>query len=150
MGVDIQKFSLRVVKESGGRYDLDKTIHMPIEAVWVFNEVIHLNKRSEEVCAMITLDVSKNVTGVFEVSIGSVSSSIVTPREVFKRAILQNAKSVILAHNHPSGNVSPSSSDIDTTEKLVQTGKIMDIVVVDHLIIGSDDNYFSMRSEGVI
>jgi len=150
MGVNIQKFSLRVVKESGGRYDLDKSIHMPIEAVWIFNEIVELNQRTEEVCAMITLDVRNNVTGVFEVSIGSVSSSIVTPREIFKRAILQNADSVILAHNHPSGSLSPSSNDIDITNKLVQTGKIMDIDVVDHLIIGNDDNYISMRSEGII
>src|SRR6056297_2347194 len=148
MGVNIQKFSLRVVKESGGRYDLDKTVHMPIEAVWIFNEIVELNQRTEEVCAMITLDVRNNVTGVFEVSIGSVSSSIVTPREVFKRAILQNADSVILAHNHPSGSLKPSSSDVDITERLVEIGDIIGIDVVDHIVVGDQDEFLSMREQG--
>lgn len=101
--VNIQKYSLRIVKESGGRYDLDKVIKNPKDAKNVFVEVLELDKRAEEVFAMVTLDIKNQVTGVFEVSIGSLSSSLVTPREVFKRAILQNAKAIILAHNHPSG-----------------------------------------------
>ena len=73
------------------------------------------------------------------VSIGSLSSAIVHPREVFRTAVAQAAASVILAHNHPSGDVSPSQDDINLTRRLVQAGEIMGIDVLDHLIIGSDD-----------
>jgi DNA repair protein RadC len=83
------------------------------------------------------------------VSIGSLSSSIVHPREVFQPAVSQAAASVILAHNHPSGDVSPSQDDIDLTRRLVQAGEIMGIDVLDHLIIGVDD-FLSLRERGLI
>lgn len=73
------------------------------------------------------------------VSIGSLSSAIVYPREVFQPAVLQSAASVVLAHNHPSGDVSPSHDDIILTRRLVQAGKIMGIDVLDHMIIGAND-----------
>ena len=150
MSINIKKFGLRVVKESSGNYDLDKNVTKPLEAVKVVNEVVDLYQRAEEVFVIITLDVGNNVTGIFEVSIGSVNSSIVTPREVFKRAILQNANSIILAHNHPSGKVKPSSSDVDITERLVEIGDIIGIDVVDHIVVGDQDEFLSMREQGII
>ena len=83
------------------------------------------------------------------VSIGSLSSAIVHPREVFRTAVAQAAASVILAHNHPSGDVSPSQDDINLTRRLVQAGEIMGIDVLDHLIIGSDD-FISLKERGLI
>jgi len=148
--VNIQKFSLRVVKENGGRYDLDKTINNPIAARNLFIEVAELDKRSEEVFVMATIDVRNKVTGLFEVSTGTLNSSLVTPREVFKRAILQNAAGIVLGHNHPSGNIDASSDDINITKKLVKSGKILGINVVDHIIIGSEGNYSSMKEENQI
>ncbi|PUU86128.1 MAG: DNA repair protein RadC, partial [Halanaerobium sp.] len=106
---------------------------------------------AEEVFAMITLDVKSKITGVFEVSIGSLSGALVTPREVFKRAILTNSKALIFAHNHPSGEPEPSADDISITKKLVKSGKIIGIDVFDHLILGNEnDNYISLKSEGYI
>jgi len=148
--VNIQKFSLRVVKENGGRYDLDKTINNPIAARNLFLEVAELDKRSEEVFVMATIDVRNKVTGLFEVSTGTLNSSLVTPREVFKRAILQNAAGIVLGHNHPSGNIDASSDDIQITKKLVKSGKILGVNVVDHIIIGSEGNYSSMKEENQI
>ena len=148
--VNIQKFSLRVVKENGGRYDLDKTINNPIAARNLFLEVAELDKRSEEVFVMATIDVRNKVTGLFEVSTGTLNSSLVTPREVFKRAILQNAAGIVLGHNHPSGNIDASSDDINITKKLVQSGKILGVNVVDHIIVGNEGNYSSMKEENHI
>ena len=130
MMVNIQKFSLRVVKENGGRYDIDKTINNPIAAKNLFIEVAELDKRTEEVFVMATIDVRNKVTGLFEVSTGTLNSSLVTPREVFKRAILQNAAGIVLGHNHPSGNTDVSSDDINITKKLVKSGKILGVNVV--------------------
>jgi DNA repair protein RadC len=148
--VNIQKFSLRVVKENGGRYDIDKTINNPIAARNLFIEVAELDKRTEEVFVMATIDVRNKVTGLFEVSTGTLNSSLVTPREVFKRAILQNAAGIVLGHNHPSGNIDASSDDINITKKLVKSGKILGVNVVDHIIVGNEGNYSSMKEENHI
>jgi len=148
--VNIQKFSLRVVKENGGRYDIDKTINNPIAARNLFIEVAELDKRSEEVFVMATIDVRNKVTGLFEVSTGTLNSSLVTPREVFKRAILQNAAGIVLGHNHPSGNIDASSDDINITKKLVKSGKILGVNVVDHIILGNEGNYSSMKENNHI
>ena len=78
------------------------------------------------------------------------NSSLVTPREVFKRAILQNAAGIVLGHNHPSGNTDASSDDINITKKLVKSGKILGVNVVDHIIIGSEGHYSSMKEENQI
>lgn len=83
------------------------------------------------------------------VSIGSLSSSIVHPREVFQPAVSHAAASVVLAHNHPSGDVSPSQDDIDLTRRLLQAGEIMGIDVLDHLIIGADD-FLSLKERGLL
>jgi len=148
--VNIQKFNLRIVKESGGRYDIDKQVSNPIKARDLFVEVLELDQRAEEVFAIATLDVHNKVTGVFEVSTGTLSSSLVAPREVFKRAILMNAAGIVLAHNHPSGVADASSDDVSVTKKLQKAGKIMGINVVDHIIIGSRDNFISMQEENLM
>ena len=83
------------------------------------------------------------------VSIGSLSASIVHPREVFQSAVFHSAASVILAHNHPSGDVSPSKDDVDLTNRLVKAGQIMGIDVLDHIIVGHND-FASLRERGVM
>jgi DNA repair protein RadC len=83
------------------------------------------------------------------VSVGNLDSSIVHPREVFKFAILASAASVILVHNHPSGQLDPSSEDINLTHRLVEAGELMGIPVLDHIII-TDDAYLSMKSRNLI
>ncbi|WP_243833632.1 JAB domain-containing protein [Halanaerobium congolense] len=122
----------------------------PFQARDLFVEVVELDRRAEEVFAIATLDVKNKVTGVFEVSTGTLTSSLVTPREVFKRAILQNGAGIVLAHNHPSGVADASSDDISITKKLQKAGKIMGINVVDHIIIGSRDNFISMQEENLM
>ena len=122
MKVKLKTFDLRIVKEKEGVYDLDKKITGPKGVVRVLNVVTELNQRTEEVFVMLTLDIKNSITGVFEVSIGSINSSLVTPREVYKRAMLQNASAIIIAHNHPSGSLDLSSKDIDVTKDLVKTG----------------------------
>jgi len=83
------------------------------------------------------------------ISIGSLSSSIVHPREVFKAAVKCSAASVIIAHNHPSGDPTPSREDFDITRRLVEAGKIMGIELIDHLVIGHK-SYCSLKEKGAI
>jgi DNA repair protein RadC len=84
-----------------------------------------------------------------EISVGSLDTSIVHPREVFKTAIAVSAASIIVAHNHPSGSHEPSADDISLTKRLIEAGKLVGIDVVDHLVIGSH-GYLSMKREGLI
>lgn len=83
------------------------------------------------------------------VSVGGLHSSIVHPREVFKTAVKRSAASIILAHNHPSGDPSPSREDIDITGRLVDAGRIMGIEIIDHVVIG-EKTYCSFKEKGLI
>ena len=84
-----------------------------------------------------------------DVSVGGLHSSIVHPREVFKTAVKKSAASMILIHNHPSGDPTPSREDIDITNRLIEAGKLMGIEVLDHVIIG-DNTYCSLKARGLI
>lgn len=151
MGVNIQKYDLRVVKETGNRYEFEnKVVKTPQKAQQILIKTLELDRRTEEVFALLTLDIKSKLTGVFEVSIGNLTSSLVKPREVFKRALLQNSTAIILGHNHPSGEPQPSKNDLQLTEKLMAAGEIVDIEIRDHLVIGDDQKYVSLREEGMI
>ncbi len=93
----------------------------------------------------------RNVVSGYEeiISIGTLDSSLVDPREVFRQAIVKNAASVIIAHNHPSGNTEPSPEDIDITRRLVKAGETLGIEVLDHIIV-SDDGHTSLKSKGLM
>ncbi len=97
----------------------------------------------------LCLDTKNQVIREDTISIGSLNANIVHPREVFRTALIQSAAHIIVAHNHPSGDPTPSREDIDITKKLVETGKIMGIDVLDHVIIG-DCRHFSMKEAGHI
>ncbi|WP_027406133.1 RadC family protein [Anaerovibrio sp. RM50] len=94
------------------------------------------------------LDIKHHVLAVKEISCGSMTASVVHPREVFKEAIRHSSAAIILAHNHPSGDVSPSGNDITITRQLVQAGKIMDIVILDHIVLSDYGTYYSMKEHG--
>lgn len=99
---------------------------------------------SEEHFVTLHLSTVHQVIGYHLVSQGTLSSSLVHPREVFKAALLSNAYSIVLAHNHPSGTITASPDDLKTTAQLVQAGKIMGVTVLDHLIV-ADSGVYSIR-----
>jgi DNA repair protein RadC len=100
---------------------------------------------------VLLLNQKNRVVGVNTVSIGSLTASVVHPREVFKPAILSNAAAIILAHNHPSGAPQPSQEDRVLTVRLVAAGKLLGISVLDHVIIGDGTSaYFSFADEGLL
>lgn len=96
---------------------------------------------------MMLLTRSKRVLGIATISIGGTSGTVVDPKVIFSCALKGNAASIILAHNHPSGNVQPSRTDIEQTRRLEEIGLILDLPVDDHLIV-SKDEYFSFAVEG--
>jgi DNA repair protein RadC len=96
----------------------------------------------------ILLDTRNQVIKTVEISIGSLDTSIVHPRELYKEAIAASASSVIIAHNHPSGNPEASQDDIQLTRRLIEAGTIMGIEIVDHIVIG-EGKFISMKREGL-
>lgn len=103
-----------------------------------------------EVLVSLYLNTKNCVSGIEVISIGSLNASIAHPREIYKGAVLHNAASVILAHNHPSGNTDPSPEDIELTERVSEAGNILGIDLLDHVIIGEGDGYTSLKENGLM
>jgi len=107
-----------------------------------------LRGKKKEHFLVLLLDTRGQLIKTSEISVGSLDSSIVHPREVFKEAMSVSAASVIFVHNHPSGDPEPSEDDIKLTKRLAEAGEIMGIEVLDHIIIG-DKNYLSLKRQGL-
>lgn len=122
-------------------------ISSPNDAAVVMMEEMRYYKK--EYFKIILLDTKNNIIRISEISVGSLNSSIVHPREVFREAIENSSSSIILVHNHPSGEIEPSHEDIVLTNRLVECGKILGIRVIDHIIIG-DGIFYSFKEEGLI
>ena len=109
---------------------------------------------AQEQFIVLTLNTKNRLIDRHLVSLGTVNSSLVAPREVFRPAIMDAASSVILVHNHPSGDSSPSSQDIQITKKLIEAGHILGISIMDHLIIGrptaASEGWLSLRETGLV
>ncbi|ERL03340.1 RadC family protein [Mitsuokella sp. oral taxon 131] len=99
--------------------------------------------------AVLLLDAKHRILGMRNISIGSLTASVVHPREVFQAALRGSAAALILVHNHPSGDPTPSHEDAATTERLVKAGKVMGIPVLDHIVLGRQD-FFSMKEHGMM
>jgi DNA repair protein RadC len=124
-----------------------KQIRSPVD---VFNAVgEYLADADREYFLTLMLSTKNNITGVNVASIGTLNSSLVHPREVFKAAILANAASVVLVHVHPSGDPTPSAEDLEITKRLVEAGKIIGIEIIDHVVIG-DGCWASLKERGNI
>lgn len=103
-----------------------------------------------EQCMVMMLDAKHQAIGINVVSIGSLTVSIVHPREVFKPAILLNAAAVIVAHNHPSGDTAPSEEDHALTKRLQEAGACLGIPLLDHLVLGDDGTFWSFADQGLL
>ena len=115
----------------------------------VYETFRFLMQETKEVFLTIHLDGKNRIIAVDMVSIGSLNQSIVHPREVFKSACLSNAAAVILIHQHPTGDPTPSREDISITNRLKEAGELMGIKVLDHIIVG-DGSYHSFVERGVL
>lgn len=140
---------LVLVKEKGAMYDCPKQIKCPLDAYEAIREITKLDQEAQEVFGIITLDTKNKIISVHEISRGTLSESLVHPREVFKVALLHNAASIMLFHNHPSGDPNPSEADVEITDRLVKSGELLGITVMDHIIVG-DEDYISLREMGLI
>ena len=118
--------------------------------VLAYLETLDIASADREVFIVLHLDTRNRVVAHEMTSIGSQNASLVHPREVFKAAILKGATSIILAHNHPSGDPAPSKEDIDLTHRLVEAGGLMGIQVLDHVVVAPPAESVSMKELGIV
>jgi len=143
----MQVVKIEMVKEKSLMYEY-KQINSPKDAANIIK--LFLNNVDREMFVVMCLDTKNNINSLNVVSTGTLNSAMVHPREVFKTAILSNANSIILAHNHPSGDPTPSREDVTVTQRLVEAGKLLGIEVLDHVIIGDGDKYISFKEKEII
>lgn len=141
----IPRYKVMLVKE-GTCPAPCRTIGSPADAFAILHSELGLADR--EIFLTVLLDTRHRVIGLHQISIGTLNSSLVHPRETFKAAMLCNAAALILAHAHPSGDLDPSKEDLAVTARLKQAGELLGIPVLDHLII-ADDAFISLKDRGM-
>lgn len=141
----VQVIHLKLVREKSMLFAGCK-VHKPEDAAHLFREFIGDCDR-ESFC-ILTVNTKNQPLALQQVSLGTLNSSILHPREVFKFSILSNAASVIACHNHPSGDPAPSKEDIFVSKRLQQSGELLGIELMDHIILGQD-SYVSMKERGL-
>lgn len=148
----IKAYSLKLIKEKSVKYEvgIGVKIDHPERIHKIAIEGLELHLQTVESFYIFTLDTKNKINGMFEVSRGTLNASIVHPRDVFQRAILQNANSIILMHNHPSGDPTPSTEDINITNRLQESGQLLGIKVLDHIIVGDENSYISFKEKNFI
>lgn len=150
MGKRIHTYSvhaIQLVKEASKVYNLeDRKVRSPADAYDIIKEILDMQGLPNENFIMLSLNTKNEVMGFHTIFVGTLNASIVHPREIYQRALLNNASSIVVAHNHPSGTTTPSPEDISVTERLVNAGKLMGIDLIDHLIIGK--GFVSLRELG--
>lgn len=137
-----------LVKENTKNCPEINRLDSPEKIVKMLNDLYHAKSLAEEYMWAIALDTKCQPIGVFEISHGTVDASLITPREIFVRLCLCGASRFVMAHNHPSGDVTPSTQDMQVTKQVKEAGKIMSIVLLDHVIIG--EGVYSFRENNII
>ena len=110
----------------------------------------HYSVRKQEQFICVSLNGAHEISAIRVVSVGTLTRTLVHPREVFADALADRAAAVILAHNHPSGALAPSAEDLNLTKRLCEAGRLLGIEVLDHIIFSQRDNYVSLSERGIV
>lgn len=137
-----------LVKESSYEYD-QEVLNTPETIADLMRNVFHIHKRTEEFLYLLCQDSAGHVTGVFEVSHGIVNASIMSPREVYMKALLAGAVRIVLVHNHPSQCANPSNADMQVTKSIKQAGQLLNINLADHIIV-CENEFFSFAESDLL
>ena len=144
MQYELENVSIRMVREPP--LLCDKPVNSPGRAVEVLYDLLHDMDR--EMMIVVNLRTDMTPINMNIASIGTVNASLSSPRELLKSAVLSNAAAVMLFHNHPSGNLTPSQADLNLTNRVIKAFSLLDIPVMDHIILGPERQYYSMRENG--
>ena len=165
---ELDRVAIRLVREPGGPLVSDTPLNTPQAVAKLLHDEI-FGDLDREMFAIVNLKSDNSIAGMKVIgingddrfhqmypasinicSMGTLNQSLVHPREVMKSSLLQNANAVILAHNHPSAKLTPSREDIQITDRLIQAYDLMGIAVLDHIILGPNDQYYSMNEQDTL
>lgn len=138
-----------LVKEASVNYTEKDSLKNSTEIYELMRDVFKLHKKAEEHVYLMSFNNNMRLLGLFEISHGGVKEAFASNRSIFIRALLSGAAYIILVHNHPSGNVAPSKSDVQITERLKAAGEMMDVPLLDHIIVAGMD-YYSFKEAQVV
>ena len=141
MQYELENVSIRMVKEPP--LLCDKPVNSPGRAVEVLYDLVHDMDR--ELLIVVNLKADMTPINMNIASVGTVNASLSSPRELLKSAVLSNAAATMIFHNHPSGNLTPSQADLNLTNKVIKAFAMLDIPVMDHIILGPNRQYYSMK-----
>ncbi len=145
-GETMVKIKVLQLKEEFTNYDVRPLMSDPTKVYELLKPMFLSDKES---FLLLSLNTKNGVIAIRTISIGSLNANIVHPREVYRAALFDSAANIIVAHNHPSGDPTPSREDIDITKKLLEAGNLLGITLLDHVIVG-DGRHFSMKEAGHI
>ena len=139
-----------LVKEKAVNYKVEGKVDICSASIVkeLMNSLVQLNILGEEHLYMLALNRTK-LLGIFLISKGTVCQTCLSPREIFLRALMVGASCIVMCHNHPSQNITPSKEDVITTQKIKDAGELLGIPLIEHIIIGGD-NYFSFMDKGLL
>jgi DNA repair protein RadC len=147
----ITRYDVKLVKEECKLYELSDTmVESTQKAGEVIQMVCDINSSTVEKFGMLCLNRRNEIVGIHIIHVGGVGETIVDPKAVFQRALLNNASAIVAFHNHPSGSAEPSINDIQITEKLKAAGEFLEIKVLDHVIIYGMNKYTSLMERGLM
>lgn len=140
-------YQVKLVRDGSQKAERKKVSQPAVaaEVLWQF-----LEGADREHFVIVLLDTQNQIIGIHTVTVGTLDASLVHPREIFKAAILANAAAILLAHNHPSGDPTPSAEDRSVTRLLVDAGVALGIEVLDHVVLGDSPRYCSFREAGLM
>jgi DNA repair protein RadC len=131
-------------------YNVNKmTQYTDTDKVYELCKAIHMTERATEMVLLLIFDAGQHLLGISEISTGSIDRSIISTREIAQTMLLSGGVNAIVIHNHPSGDVEPSETDIASTRKLIEGLRLLNLTLLDHMVVGRW-NYTSMREKGVM
>lgn len=139
-----------LVKEFSTNLAAIGKISNPRDIAEIFESIFDLGSETEEHVYMCAVNTAGKMLGMFKIFQGTANWSIIQPREIFMKALLVGATSIMLVHNHPSGSTQPSEKDLSSTERICSVGKMLGITVLDHIIIAHGGGYFSFLENDLI
>lgn len=145
---EVPRYRVSLVREGNSGWSATRRITTPADVASIMEPVFAGMDR--EACFVLLLDTKNGVLGMNLVSLGILDSSLVHPREVFKPAILLGAASILLLHNHPSGDPTPSAEDKRVTERIAEAGKLLGIELMDHVILADSGGCVSLKERGIL
>lgn len=146
-GMTVQRVSTHLVRESV-TCESD-SVSTPEDAARIVRDLFDFDHLDREQFVALAMNTKNRIVGAWVVSVGSLNASIVHPRELFKPAVMLSAASMVIAHNHPSGDPTPSGADIQLTRRLVKGGDVLGIEVLDHVVVGNE-SIASLRDLGLM